>query len=589
MATDFVVGEPDSSSAAGSTEEERQSDSVSQALQRVKEYNNTQKLRATFLFLERLRVAVAEKRDESKALSAKLLHSQASKHRYNDLAVDLTRQIQELKDLQVSDAADNDNEIASLKRRIQALKNKLKMRHYETIVKRDARFVERYVREVGKQVAVKTEAPILAKASAQLEDRLNENLETVEKLCKEHFGTFLPRIAGDSASSSPAGTPRQSARRPKSACSQRSNGTHNSSGSAKGLLRTHSFIKRAPVDDEPDTDSTATVLWLSAHCYTSQRQHAKSLQVLRESIRQGELICSSMCFPVLQQHLYDDIRVEHGLDREQNVGRDPSEGSAKLVPVKKKQLTQHCAAVGKLLRWITAVNAAVVDASDEERLDSSVDITGPVLLASSARKAKRPSGSSLIRFRGPPDSAARPRSAVSTPNSRRSSKTYQTPEQLKRAQLHLLTTFQERLRIATAAAFEDLPVEWWVYKRRGAGGNGSSQSASPKNRSLSRASAPVAFEGGKYFHYLAQHRHDLHSTHLRTETQMLKDQEEKRRRRAADGSSIDLDHELLMEVWRLTRVVVIYCFVSVLSVSTPIVGSPLTVCANVSFPVAVGG
>ncbi len=190
-------------------------------------------------------------------------------------------------------------------------------------------------------------------------------------------------------------------------------------------------------------------------------------------------------------------------------------------------LKHHCEATGRLLRWLATVNAALVDAEEEERLASSSRITGPVLREASAQKElearrqrfpfgpnTRHRGRHLQRDGGEYSTPSSSSSSLSSSSSSPSSHVGHRPRSPTGTPLPLhahgggsgispglgapLTTFFERLRLAAAAGFVALPVEWWGGGNGGSGGGGGGGGT-----------------GGQYFHYLARHRQDLHAAHAR--------------------------------------------------------------------------
>lgn len=235
-----------------------------------------------------------------------------------------------------------------LQRNIKQADMRLRLKHYETRVKRERRFLERYVQEVSLEVARSTEEPILSRATERLDAKVKKDVESVRTRCREYFGELVPHLVvvspdlSDGAStctSTAASTPsvnRQSTtnhrgglvrpgihspvpwqeavrRYEEQAKAER---TPSTSDKSKNVLRrTHALVKNPKPDlsdVEVDLDNTATVLWLISHDYSAQRQHVASLRVLRASLRQGEEICKAMFFPVLQQKLYDQIDLRQG-------------------------------------------------------------------------------------------------------------------------------------------------------------------------------------------------------------------------------------------------------------------------------------
>jgi hypothetical protein len=54
-------------------------------------------------------------------------------------------------------------------------------------------------------------------------------------------------------------------------------------------------------------------MWLAAQCYAVAKQHAASLHVLAESLRQAGEIYKGLFFPILQQPLYDGLDLANGV------------------------------------------------------------------------------------------------------------------------------------------------------------------------------------------------------------------------------------------------------------------------------------
>jgi hypothetical protein len=96
-------------------------------LRRVQAHNEQLKLRSVFLFLGRLRRAVADRAAELRAARTVVLHAAASSHRYADASVDLQRQIEELRGLRVQDGRAHEEEMACVLARARA--------RYHTVVR----------------------------------------------------------------------------------------------------------------------------------------------------------------------------------------------------------------------------------------------------------------------------------------------------------------------------------------------------------------------------------------------------------------------------------------------------------------------
>eukprot|EP00750_Incisomonas_marina_P018148 INCI2729.4.p1 GENE.INCI2729.4~~INCI2729.4.p1 ORF type:complete len:775 (+),score=138.16 INCI2729.4:118-2442(+) len=600
---DSSDGAESESNVEGSTTPADGHSDIRQTLSRVQAYNERQKLRATFLFLARLRKAVADASADLRAARTVFLHSTTAGHRYADLSIDLQRQIEELKQIKIDNAKAHAADMERLQRSIKQADMRLRLKHYETRVKRDRRFIKRYVQEVSLEVARSTEEPILSKATERLDAKVKNDVDRVRLRCREYFGELVPHlVAGPdsdaSSSTSAASTPsasrqskfrdlvrpginsplpwRVAVRRYEEQCNAEESNDKNV------LRRTHALVQNPKPDlsaVEVDLDNTATVLWLISHDYSAQRQHVASLGVLRASLRQGEDICKAMFFPVLQQKLYDRIDIRQGFVVSAH-SHEAAPSSGALMPTAAVGgasdatphdvlLRQHCAASNQLLHWILAVNSAMVDATEEERLDSNSEIIGPVLVASAGRGRRK---TKLIRRSSAPRSrvhglkqraSCQSKSAL---HGRRSHRRLEEAEEDKWHSQHLLTTFWERLRVAAAMAFEGLPLEWWVYTDGSGRGGASAPSAGSLQAPTGRPWSPhaVSGSGGHYFHYLAEHRHRLHAEQAKLEKRREASRQAVRAGRCGmqryntsstvhDGESlqsaqpIDHDHELLME------------------------------------------